>query len=433
MWTDSDGNLQEETYDINGYQIADQYYDDDGNYVYEKYDWEGNLIIETVDAMTGERTEVKTNDEGLTMVYEEWDNQGNYVVYLEDMTTGDRIIEVYDYMGYITRTIYRADGTTETQKTDEWGNEVQEGYYDEYDNYVVTKFDQSLNADVTITTDPWGYQTVEWYENGEYFVQEFDPTGEEIVRLPTASPPMNLAVGDRATGSMYHITWEASQDDGGYPISDYTVYWDDYSYGEWFMPIASVWMDQMDSNGMPPALEMELDAWDPFMEMQFYVVAWTEAGEGEASDVIYVVAIDYCDETVEDCDFESFFGDEAEEFAEYPYGWIGDMVSETTYHLVWDAPYDPYGFYGVALGYIVYTDAFAPGGSREDPYLPIARVDGSYEWGNEWMMDVTEEMMVGACTYAPQGEGDDFDTGMPPPPTLEEMQAVFSELGYDLS
>jgi len=299
MWTDSDGNLNEETYDINGYQIADQYYDDDGNYVYEKYDWEGNLIIETVDAMTGERTEVKTNDEGLTMVYEEWDNQGNYVVYLEDMTTGDRIIEVYDYMGYITRTIYRADGTTETQKTDEWGNEVQEGYYDEYDNYVVTKFDQSLNADVTITTDPWGYQTVEWYENGEYFVQEFDPTGEEIVRLPTASPPMNLAVGDRATGSMYHITWEASQDDGGYPISDYTVYWDDYSYGEWFMPIASVWMDQMDDNGMPPALEMELDAWDPFMEMQFYVVAWTEAGEGEASDVIYVVAIDYCDETLE--------------------------------------------------------------------------------------------------------------------------------------
>jgi hypothetical protein len=134
------------------------------------------------------------------------------------MATGDRIIEVYDYMGYITRTIYRADGTTETQKTDEWGNEVQEGYYDDNDNYVVTKFDQSLNADVTITTDPWGYQTVEWIENGESFVQEFDPTGEEIVRLPTASMPMNLAVGDRASGFMYHITWEASEDDGGYAI-----------------------------------------------------------------------------------------------------------------------------------------------------------------------------------------------------------------------
>jgi len=346
------------------------------------------------------------------------------------MATGDRIIEVYDYMGYITRTIYRADGTTETQKTDEWGNEVQEGYYDDNDNYVVTKFDQSLNADVTITTDPWGYQTVEWIENGESFVQEFDPTGEEIVRLPTASMPMNLAVRDRASGFMYHITWEASEDDGGYAIEDYTVYWDDYSYGEWFMPIASVWMDAQN----PPALEMELDAWDPFMEMQFYVVAWTEAGEGEASDVIGVVSIDYCDETTgEECDFESFFGEEAEEFAEWPYGWIGDMVSNDIYHLVWDAPYDPYGFYGTPLGYVVYTDAFAPGGSREDAYLPIARVDGSYEWGNEWMMDVTMDMMVESCTYAPQGEGDDFDTGMPPPPTLEEMRPIFSDLGYELN
>lgn len=31
------------------------------------------MITETVDATTGERTEVKSNEEGLTMVYEEWD------------------------------------------------------------------------------------------------------------------------------------------------------------------------------------------------------------------------------------------------------------------------------------------------------------------------------------------------------------------------
>jgi hypothetical protein len=31
------------------------------------------MITETVDGETGERTEVKENEEGLTMVYEEWD------------------------------------------------------------------------------------------------------------------------------------------------------------------------------------------------------------------------------------------------------------------------------------------------------------------------------------------------------------------------
>jgi hypothetical protein len=423
-YIDEQGN--EYLYDNYGQEIYDAYEDEYGNMVYEKYDDEGNMITEVVDAETGERTETKTNEEGLVMVHEEWDSMGNYVVYLEDAVSGDRIIEVYDYMGYITRTVYFADGTTETQKTDEWGNEVQEGYYDENDNYVVTKFDQMLGADVTITTDPWGYRTEEWCDDMDCYVMEYDPTGAEIVRLPTASAPQNLAVGDRAGASWYHITWEASADDGGYPITDYTVYWDDYSYGDWFMPIGSVWMDMGDE-----VLEMELDAWDPFMEMQFYVVAWTEAGEGDASDIIGVVAIDYCDETVEDCDFESFFGDEAEEFAEWPYGWIGDRVSDTTYHLVWDAPYDPYGFYGTPLGYIVYADNFAPGGSRDDPFVPIARVDGSEEWGNEWMMDITMDMHTGRCTAPPSGEGEDFDSGVFVP-TFEDFRMAFEDLGYTI-
>ena len=42
---------------------------------------------------------------------------------------------------------------------------------------------------------------------------------------------------------MYHITWEAPADDGGYTIDGYDVMWDDYSYGEWFMPIAWVMPD----------------------------------------------------------------------------------------------------------------------------------------------------------------------------------------------
>jgi len=74
MFTDDSGNMQEDTYDINGFEIADQYLDDaTGDYIYVKYDQDGNMITETVDGETGERTEVKENEEGLTMVYEEWD------------------------------------------------------------------------------------------------------------------------------------------------------------------------------------------------------------------------------------------------------------------------------------------------------------------------------------------------------------------------
>jgi hypothetical protein len=180
---------------------------------------------------------VKTNPDGITIVHEEWDSRGNYVVYMED---GDnRIIEVYDYMGYITTTTYAADGTSESVKTDENGNEVQEGYYDDDDNYIIVYFDQGLNTDVTMTTDPWGYYSIEYVDaNGDDVYQYFDPTGVEVVVLPVATPPQNVDVGDQATGTMYHITWEAPADTFTYDVLEYSVYWDDYSYGEWFMPVA---------------------------------------------------------------------------------------------------------------------------------------------------------------------------------------------------
>jgi hypothetical protein len=126
-------------------------------------DEDGNIVTETFDPSTGESTEVKADADGLTIVYEEYDSAGNYVVYLEDAATGDRIIEVYDYMGSITTTVYPADGSEPTTiKTDANGNEIQEGYYDENDNYVQIYFDQAFNADVTMTTDPYGYYSIEY-------------------------------------------------------------------------------------------------------------------------------------------------------------------------------------------------------------------------------------------------------------------------------
>jgi hypothetical protein len=141
-YMDCDANM----WSPDGYMILDQFIDEDtGNEVFVKEGEDGNVITETCDWATGECTEVISNVDGLTVVYEEYDTQGNYVVYLEDAMSGDRIIEVYDYMGYITTTIYPADGSDPiTHKMDEWGNEVNEGYYDENDNYVTVYFDSAL-------------------------------------------------------------------------------------------------------------------------------------------------------------------------------------------------------------------------------------------------------------------------------------------------
>lgn len=190
------------------------------------------------------------------------------------------------------------------------------------------------------------------------------------------------------------------------------------TYGEDFWDAAWVAGDE---------LEAEIPCWDPFLEYQFYVFAYTEAGEGEYSEILGITAIDYCDETTQDCDFESFFGDDGEEFNEFPYGWIGYEVSKDTYHLEWDAPYDPYGFWGTPVGYIIYADNFEQGG-RGEQWRPIARVEGSEEWGNGWKMDVTNDMSVESCTYAPGADNmnpDNMDDGHDDdwaPPTFEETK-----------
>lgn len=179
--------------DMNGNSVQDSFEDADGNQVFVFVDEEGNTITQTIDATTGEINEVRSNEDGLTIVHEEWDTNGNYVMYMEG-ADGTYIIEVHDYMGYITRTVYDANWEiTETTKTDMNGNAVQEGYYDEEDNYVVVYFDQGLNADVTQRTDPWGYYTLEYMgADGSPVFEEYDPTGAPIVRLPTASAPQNL-------------------------------------------------------------------------------------------------------------------------------------------------------------------------------------------------------------------------------------------------
>jgi hypothetical protein len=94
------------------------------------------------------------------------------------------------------------------------------------------------------------------------------------------------------------------------------------------------------------------------MPMQFYVCAYTmDAGCGDWSEILTIVAIDHCDETVENCDWDDFFGED-EEFLEYAYAYIGWETSEDVYHLVWDAPYDPYAFFGTPVGYVVSTNNF---------------------------------------------------------------------------
>lgn len=125
-----------------GYIITDQYVDADGNEITVSTDEDGNIVTETWNPTTGEFTEVVSNVDGLTVVYEEYDQNNNYIVYLEDSVTGDRIVEVYDYMGSITTTIYPADGSDPvTTKIDENGNEITQGYYDEDGNYITVYFD----------------------------------------------------------------------------------------------------------------------------------------------------------------------------------------------------------------------------------------------------------------------------------------------------
>lgn len=42
-----------------------------------------------------------------------------------------------------------------------------------------------------MTTDPWGYYSLEWtdVQTGDHMYYYYDPTGWEIVVLPTATMP----------------------------------------------------------------------------------------------------------------------------------------------------------------------------------------------------------------------------------------------------
>jgi len=53
------------------------------------------------------------------------------------------------------------------------------------------------------------------------------------------------------------------------------------------------------------------------------------------------------------------------------------------------------------------------------------------EWGNAWWMDVTQEMRLQTCTYAPYSDG----SFKPPilPPTYEEMSDFFDSMNIYLS
>lgn len=79
--------------------------------------------------------------------------------------------------------------------------------------------------------------------DGNAVYEFYDPNGEYIEILQVSSPPQNVAVGDQSSGTMYHITWEEPMDDGGFEIWEYAIFWDDYSYGEWFMPIMWIGAD----------------------------------------------------------------------------------------------------------------------------------------------------------------------------------------------
>jgi hypothetical protein len=242
--------------------------------------------------------------------------------------------------------------------------------------------------------------------------------------------PQNLAVGGRQSLDTYHLIWDAPADNGGYDITEYAVFSDWGTFGEDFWDATWVAGD---------VTEAEIPAWDPFLEYQFYVFAWTEAGEGAYSDILGITAIDYCDSTTQDCDFESFFGDEGEEFYDYPQGWIGYEVSDTTYHVEWDAPYDPYGFWGTPVGYIIFADNFEHG--RGEQYRAIAKVDGSDEWGNGWRMDVTNDMSVTTCTPAPdladfgddEWEGDWGEECWPEKPTFDAAAQFFESMNMGLT
>lgn len=132
-------------------------------------------------------------------------------------------------MGYITTTIYKADGTEESTKTDTNGNVVTDEYFDEDNNYVIHYFDEALNADVTLTTDSWGFYSIEYFDGQADVYEYYGPSGNPIPVLPVSTPPTSLAVGNDATSLMYHITWDQPADNMGYDVTEYTLYWDDYS------------------------------------------------------------------------------------------------------------------------------------------------------------------------------------------------------------
>jgi hypothetical protein len=150
-----------------------------------------------------------------------------------------------------------------------------------------------LNTEVTQTTDPWGYFNIEYVDpaDGMTYVTWYDNTGYEIEVLDPASAPQNLAVGSLQSLDIYHLIWDAPATDGGYAITEYAVRSDWGTNGEDFWDAAWVGAD---------VTEAEIPAWDPFLEYQFYVFAWTEAGEGEYSDILGITAIDYCDATTQD-------------------------------------------------------------------------------------------------------------------------------------
>lgn len=78
-------------------------------------------------------------------------------------------------MGSVTITIYPVDGSDPiTTKTDENGNEITAGYYDEFGNYVTVYFDAVAGTDVTRTTDPWGYYSLELMVNGAPEIYYYD-------------------------------------------------------------------------------------------------------------------------------------------------------------------------------------------------------------------------------------------------------------------
>jgi len=76
------------------------------------------------------------------------------------------------------------------------------------------------------------------------------------------------------------------------------------------------------------------------------------------------------------------------------------------------------------MGYIVFADNF----SDQEQWTPVDWIQESKEWGNEFRLDVSNDMYATTCTHLPESG---FDVMAPP--DFQEMADLAATLGVTLT